>query len=604
MSLSDNEVIDPTYKGNLARFINHSCDPNCLTQKWYVLGEQCIGIFTLRDINEGEELTFNYNFDIYKTTFQKCLCGSVNCRGYLGVAKNETIDRCSNSFCRFCKTNVKASDKIIACEGCSKIFHFNCTKKSKFNILVCSIMSNANSTENSYLSNNNSSSYSISEVVCFFKNNFNVNINDVQLQNLFICNSCIKKKIKKDKKLNLIPVASSNSNIPETPGSAFLIPRSNSMNIIKTNINSSNIKRNNKIIYDHDNDEMLIDDNFSLSRNNLNESDLMNLNIAKSSLFKQNSDAGLNLNENTKNILYNDVTSKRSSSFVLPSITNSKNNLIRMNLEEIKEAGESKICKRAVLENLNKKSFKLEDIHNQIDKSNLIFDVQASAQGNKENLEIGEIPNEEIVEMQSEINLNQISALNANNVKQNKHKSKLENEQDQLNNDTLIKSESEIIIGGNKSSNDNLKNFFRENSDLKNMYVNTTYTPVLKSNNKISLERIKNEDQKKNDYLSFLDINNSINLIKTVTEDFFKSDDEEEDEDDNIVIDENIEVDSKNLKIIRANLNMLSAIGARLFWDFRLTSQPKVDMKITGTKSQISRIKIEINKIISSGNTR
>lgn len=29
MSLSSKEVIDPTEKGNLARFINHSCDPNC-----------------------------------------------------------------------------------------------------------------------------------------------------------------------------------------------------------------------------------------------------------------------------------------------------------------------------------------------------------------------------------------------------------------------------------------------------------------------------------------------------------------------------------------------------------------------------------------------
>jgi SET domain-containing protein len=74
MSISNkNEVIDPTFKGNLARFINHSCEPNCETQKWHVLSEVCVGIFTLRDIKEGEELTFNYGFDKFKTTFQKCL---------------------------------------------------------------------------------------------------------------------------------------------------------------------------------------------------------------------------------------------------------------------------------------------------------------------------------------------------------------------------------------------------------------------------------------------------------------------------------------------------------------------------------------------------
>jgi SET domain-containing protein len=50
MKTSKGEVIDPTYKGNLARFINHSCEPNCITQKWNVLGEICIGIFSLKDI--------------------------------------------------------------------------------------------------------------------------------------------------------------------------------------------------------------------------------------------------------------------------------------------------------------------------------------------------------------------------------------------------------------------------------------------------------------------------------------------------------------------------------------------------------------------------
>jgi SET domain-containing protein len=60
MSMDNNEVIDPTFYGNIARFINHSCEPNCQTQKWNVLGEIMVGIFALKDIKENEELTFDY----------------------------------------------------------------------------------------------------------------------------------------------------------------------------------------------------------------------------------------------------------------------------------------------------------------------------------------------------------------------------------------------------------------------------------------------------------------------------------------------------------------------------------------------------------------
>lgn len=41
-------------QGNHARFINHSCEPNCETQKWMVQGELAIGLFTLRKIKAGE----------------------------------------------------------------------------------------------------------------------------------------------------------------------------------------------------------------------------------------------------------------------------------------------------------------------------------------------------------------------------------------------------------------------------------------------------------------------------------------------------------------------------------------------------------------------
>lgn len=85
MRTTNNEVIDPTFVGNIARLINHSCDPNCETQKWNVLGEVCVGIFALKDIKENEELSFDYQFDFFKTPFTKCYCGTAKCKGYLGV---------------------------------------------------------------------------------------------------------------------------------------------------------------------------------------------------------------------------------------------------------------------------------------------------------------------------------------------------------------------------------------------------------------------------------------------------------------------------------------------------------------------------------------
>ena len=52
-------------QGGLGRFINHSCSPNCETQKWIVRGELAIGLFALKAVPAGTELTFDYNFERY-----------------------------------------------------------------------------------------------------------------------------------------------------------------------------------------------------------------------------------------------------------------------------------------------------------------------------------------------------------------------------------------------------------------------------------------------------------------------------------------------------------------------------------------------------------
>lgn len=90
MNVGNGEVIDACRKGALGRFINHSCDPNCETQKWVVDGELAIGLFSTKAIPAGTELTFDYNFERYGDKPMRCLCGSTKCRGFVGGTQETT----------------------------------------------------------------------------------------------------------------------------------------------------------------------------------------------------------------------------------------------------------------------------------------------------------------------------------------------------------------------------------------------------------------------------------------------------------------------------------------------------------------------------------
>ncbi|GJQ84695.1 hypothetical protein Trydic_g12714 [Trypoxylus dichotomus] len=92
MSLRADAVIDATRKGNVSRFINHSCDPNAETQKWTVNGELRIGFFSKRTILAGEEITFDYQFQRYGKEAQKCFCEASTCRGWLGEEPDDEDD--------------------------------------------------------------------------------------------------------------------------------------------------------------------------------------------------------------------------------------------------------------------------------------------------------------------------------------------------------------------------------------------------------------------------------------------------------------------------------------------------------------------------------
>lgn len=84
-------IVDPTAMGNVGRFINHSCEPNCM-----IIPIRCdnihpkLCIFTKRDVLNDEEITFDYgsHFETNKSESDAenriiCCCNSGNCKIYL-----------------------------------------------------------------------------------------------------------------------------------------------------------------------------------------------------------------------------------------------------------------------------------------------------------------------------------------------------------------------------------------------------------------------------------------------------------------------------------------------------------------------------------------
>jgi SET domain-containing protein len=77
------EVIDPRTGGNEARWINHSCDPNCQA----IEEDERVFIYALRNLRPGEELFYDYALQVDEPVTSeteqesRCHCGSSNCRG-------------------------------------------------------------------------------------------------------------------------------------------------------------------------------------------------------------------------------------------------------------------------------------------------------------------------------------------------------------------------------------------------------------------------------------------------------------------------------------------------------------------------------------------
>lgn len=90
-SVNSRTIIDAAHGGNVARFINHSCDPNCEA----VIEKGRVFIEALRDIEPGEELGYDYWFvldephNAANRALYPCFCGAARCRGTLLADKRK-----------------------------------------------------------------------------------------------------------------------------------------------------------------------------------------------------------------------------------------------------------------------------------------------------------------------------------------------------------------------------------------------------------------------------------------------------------------------------------------------------------------------------------
>ena len=91
-TLDDDTCIDGNVRSNIARLINHSCDPNCEA----IIDDDRIWIYALKNIQPGVELAYDYKFERTGENikalekFYVCHCGADRCRGSIMVPPKRT----------------------------------------------------------------------------------------------------------------------------------------------------------------------------------------------------------------------------------------------------------------------------------------------------------------------------------------------------------------------------------------------------------------------------------------------------------------------------------------------------------------------------------
>ncbi|XP_024858139.1 histone-lysine N-methyltransferase NSD2 isoform X2 [Kryptolebias marmoratus] len=151
LTIDKDRIIDAGPKGNYSRFMNHSCQPNCETQKWTVNGDTRVGLFAVCDVPAGTELTFNYNLDCLGNEKTICRCGAPNCSGFLGDRPKNSNGPTAEPKAKRLKRKYKrrksegkkkSEDECFRCRDggqlvlcgkktCTKAFHLSCLNLAK-----------------------------------------------------------------------------------------------------------------------------------------------------------------------------------------------------------------------------------------------------------------------------------------------------------------------------------------------------------------------------------------------------------------------------------------------------------------------------------------
>ena len=106
-------ICDASKQGNVARFINASCSPNCYPKIIVLDGVKRVAVYAKRDIRAGEELCYDYKFDLEYDPAKRipCICGAPDCRGFLNWDKRYVTIPNATEATKTGATNTKSNDK-------------------------------------------------------------------------------------------------------------------------------------------------------------------------------------------------------------------------------------------------------------------------------------------------------------------------------------------------------------------------------------------------------------------------------------------------------------------------------------------------------------